>query len=252
MKQILKFGVVLYATAVAWAQLPESPKTTQAIIQVKYADVNRLSGVLAPIFGGNVRADPNLHVITISGSPDTVAAFTKAVKELDVRPQEQPNVELTVYLISGVAQGQPGDQIPPELDSTVKQLRSLFAYKAYRLADTVVLRGRAVAPGDRVSQQQADGVLPGTNMRYSFTYLSLNVSPETPRMVHLNTLNFTLRRARTTQSKDGPAVTEYSDTTARISTDLDLREGQKTVVGKSSINNEGDAMILVIVPRITD
>jgi hypothetical protein len=42
------------------------------------------------------------------------------------------------------------------------------------------------------------------------------------------------------------------DTVASINTDLDIREGQKTVVGKSSINSTGDALILVIVPKVVE
>ena len=136
----------------------------------------------------------------------------------------------------------------------MKQLHALFAYKSYRLADTVVLRGRAISQGDRMSEQRAEGVLPGTSLRYSLAYQSINVSAESPRMVHLNNMSFALRGAQTRPSpnKGEPPVTSYSDEPASISTDLDLREGQKTVVGKSSINTAGDALILVIVPKITD
>jgi hypothetical protein len=258
MREIWKTGLLLCAATVTWAQ-QDASKTTQAIIEVKYADVNRLMNVLNPLFGGpgggpvNIRGDSSLHVITVSGSPDTIAVIEKAIKRLDV-PLDQPNVDLTVYLISGLAQGQAGDQIPTELDSTVRQLHTLFAYKSYRLADTVVLRGRAISQGDRISEQRAEGVLPGTSLRYSLAYQSINVSAETPRMVHLNNMSFALRGAQTVPSpnKGEPPVTSYSDTPARISTDLDLREGQKTVVGKSSINTAGDALILVIVPKITD
>ncbi len=41
-------------------------------------------------------------------------------------------------------------------------------------------------------------------------------------------------------------------TFASINTDLDLGDGQKTVVGKSSINSTGDALILVIVPKVIE
>jgi hypothetical protein len=43
-----------------------------------------------------------------------------------------------------------------------------------------------------------------------------------------------------------------AETVASIHTDLDIREGRKTVVGKSSVNSTGDALILVIVPKIVD
>lgn len=44
-----------------------------------------------------------------------------------------------------------------------------------------------------------------------------------------------------------------SGAVASIRTDLDLGgDGQKTVAGKSRINSGGDALILVIVPRVIE
>jgi hypothetical protein len=246
-------SLLLVPAALACAQeATAQPKNTQVLIDVKYADVNRLSTLLANTFGARVSPDASLHVIGVSGPPDLVAAVTAAIKKLDVPPSPQPNVELTVYLISGLAQGQGTDDVPMDLAATIKQLRGLFAYKSYKLADTLVVRGRVGDPSLGGNSGQTEGVLPGTNLRYNFAYFSLSVSAETPRTVHVRNLSLVLRGARTTPQKEGPPVTEYSDTPARISTDLDVKEGQKTVVGKSSINQAGDALILVIVPKIMD
>src|SRR5271154_1038095 len=126
MKTTLAIGLLLMAAA-AWAQEPLI-KNTQTIIEVKYADVDRLADLLRPMFNANIRADSSLHVIGVSGPPDLVAAVSAAIQKLDVPLSSQPDVELTVYLISGVAQGPGPDDVPPELASTVKQLHGLFAY----------------------------------------------------------------------------------------------------------------------------
>src|SRR5271170_1700941 len=131
-------------TAAGWAQEPA--KNTQAIIEVKYADVNRLADLLRPMFNANIKADSSLHVMGVSGPPDLVAAVGAAIQKLDVPLSAEPDVELTVYLISGVAQGPATDDVPPELASTVKQLHALFAHKSYKLSDTLVLRGRTGRP----------------------------------------------------------------------------------------------------------
>src|ERR1700688_3529542 len=113
MKPVLGIGLVVMA-AFACAQ------NTQALIEVKYADVNRLANLLQPMFGGNIRADGSLHVIGVSGPSDMVAAVRAAVEKLDVAVPSEPDVELAVYLISGMAQGQGTDDVPQELASTVK------------------------------------------------------------------------------------------------------------------------------------
>jgi hypothetical protein len=239
--------LILFAAALACAQAQQQEGPRQAIIDVKYTDAVRLANMLRATFGSGVTGDSNFRVITVTGSPDIVAAVTAAVKRFDVPPQPLPDVELTVYLISGLAQGQ-GDDVPQELASTVKQLHGLFAYKSYKLADSVILRTRAVVPPDLRGAAQVDGA--ALNGRYSLSYQYLTVSPETPRIIHIEGLNFRLNQPRSV-AIDGKTSTEFTDTVARISTNLDIREGQKTVVGKSSIG-AGDAVILVIVPRIAD
>src|ERR1700677_2194879 len=143
MKLTIGIGLLLM-TAAAWAQEP--PKNTQAIVEVKYADVNRLADLLRNTFNANMRPDSSLHVIGVSGPPDLVAAVSAAIQKLDVPLSADANVELTVYLISGIAQGPGTDDVPQELASTVKQLHGLFAYKSYKLSDTLVLRGRTGRP----------------------------------------------------------------------------------------------------------
>jgi len=242
--------LILLAAGLALAQAQQQEGPRQAIIDVKYADVNHLVSVLRATFGNTIAGDPTLRVVTVTGSsPDIVAAVTAAVKRFDVPPQPQPNVELTVYLISGLAQGQ-GDEVPQELASTVKQLHGLFGYASYKLADSLLVRGRPSSDTLRTGAQ-VEGV--ALNGHYFFSYQYVTVSSETPRTVHIVGLRFDLNRPKTVTKVNGPAVQRETsvETVARISTDLDVREGQKTVVGKSSVGS-GDAVILVIVPRTAD
>lgn len=70
-------------------------------------------------------------------------------------------------------------------------------------------------------------------------------------MVHIDGLQIQLTRpALPPFGADGKRRPE--DPVASIATDLDLADGQKTVVGKSSINTAGDALILVIVPQVIE
>jgi hypothetical protein len=73
------------------------------------------------------------------------------------------------------------------------------------------------------------------------------VSSETPPLFRINGLRIRLTKAP--RRLGGETVV---DTVASIDTDLDIREGQKTVVGKSSVSSSGDALILVIVPKLVE
>ena len=147
-----------------------------------------------------------------------------------------------MYLLSGVAQGETADDVPQDLAATVKQLRSIFNYKSYRLTESFMLRGRL---GTGAS---AKGVLPGgAGLNYEFRYVGVNVSSETPPLFRINGLRIRLTKAP--RRLGGETIV---DTVASIDTDLDIREGQKTVVGKSSVSSTGDALILVIVPKLVE
>jgi hypothetical protein len=93
------------------------------------------------------------------------------------------------------------------------------------------------------------GILPGTGLHYDFSYERVQVAADKPRVVHVASLGITLT---TPPAYSVVEKKELHTTVAAISTDLDLVEGQKTVVGKSSINNAGDALILVIVPKVVE
>jgi hypothetical protein len=67
------------------------------------------------------------------------------------------------------------------------------------------------------------------------------VSPDAPRLVHLDGLRLEITRRRANRP----------DIVALVSTDLDIKDGQKTVVGKSAVNG-GDAVFLVIVAKVID
>ena len=174
----------------------------------------------------------------------SILTVTAALACAQGKQPANQNVELTVFLLSGSTQGT-ADDVPSDLASTVTQLHSVFAYKSYRLTESFMLRGRLGVGA------KAEGILPGgAGIRYEFRYSDVQVSSETPPMFRIYGLRIILTNgAYDRKGADGKTV---PDTLASIATDLDIREGQKTVVGKSSINASGDALILVIVPKIVD
>jgi hypothetical protein len=146
------------------------------------------------------------------------------------------NLELTVYLVSGLAEAQAAvkDEVPQDLAATLQQLRGVFAYKSYRLIDAVTLRGR------NNGGAEVAGELPDYS-HYDFRYIRARISPETPHMVRLDGLRLEIARRHA----------DRVDNVALVSTDLDIRDGQKTVVGKSAVNGK-DALFLVIVPKVVE
>jgi hypothetical protein len=219
----------------AWGQ--EQPKAVQKLIEVKYADVDRVASLVqGPGIG--LRSDRGMHVIIVHGNPEAVAAVEEMVKKLDVPP---PNIEFTVYLVSGLTQGA-ADDVPKELASTAKQLHGLFPYKSYRILQSFVLRNRDGREGS------TNGSLNSTGASYNFRYRSATVSSGTPKIVHIDGMSLTVQTPTPHVDKDGRVI--YNN--AGINTDIDAGEGQKVVVGKSSINGSDDALILVVTAKVVE
>lgn len=239
MRTIRVLWMLLPMTALVWAQTDE--KIVSKVIPVQYANANHVRELLVNIPGVSVRADGEMHVIVASGRSDLVAAVEEMVKKLDVRPRD---IELTVYLVSGSAQTV-GDNLPPELASTAKQLHAIFALKGYKLLESFVVRGRE----GRVAQ--TNGMLTGINSSYVFGYSGASVSGDNPRMVRVDGLSFDVAMPPSNPAsvdKNGnPRMNHVG-----IRTDVDAAEGQKVVVGKSNVSGTGDAMILVLTAKVIE
>jgi hypothetical protein len=231
------------------------PADILKIVEVQHADVAGLLRVLQPVSGGlvSMASDAGKKVIVLRGSPDGVAVIEDAIKRLDVPPPPSPaakpalNVELTVYLLHG-AMKEVQDAVPQDLAATTKQLHALFPYKSYRVLETFLLRSR---DGE---DSQVSGLLPASGDTYNFHFKPFVTPGPAPRQVRLNNLRLALRlrtAAITGADANNPNNFYYQD--SGISTDLDAREGQKTVVGKSNLSGtDGDALILVVTPKVIE
>jgi len=151
------------------------------------------------------------------------------------------NVELTVYVVSGLANPPAGtkDEIPPDLTSMLQQLHGVFMYKNYKLVDEFTLRSRN-GGGAEIGGELSYF----TGGQYDFKYVRARVSRggNNPAVVHIDGLRLQITR------RTSPALNSVQSTVALVETDLDMTEGQKTVVGKSAMN--GDALFLVVVPKV--
>jgi hypothetical protein len=226
---------VAMASLIAWGQDAVPAKMVDKLIQLKYADAREVLGVVSILTHGDIRASTNLHTIAVHASADSVAAVEDAVKKLDVPPVD---FEVTVYLISTAPQG--GDQLPDALSSTAKQLHGVFAYKSYQLMDSFVLRGRDGQGGS------ADGTI--KNSTYSFRFNRASVLESAPRTINLQNLNLTVRFPTGMRNEKGQL--DFKNT--GLSTDIDIRDGQKVVVGKSDVNNGESPLILVVTAKVVE
>lgn len=125
------------------------------------------------------------------------------------------------------------------MEATARQLIALFQYKSYRLLDTQIFRARSGRSGN------LSGTLPGSVQSFTFSAQpSLNSGPA-PRTIRLAALRLSFTRPTVIDGK-----TQYER--SGIETEINEREGQKTVVGKSNIAGSDDAIILVVTLKVIE
>ena len=241
------FGALAVAQTEGDAQKTDKPpenNRTKKIIPVKYADVDQLANVLRGL-GFYVQGNRELRVISISGSSADIIAMEDAIKRLDVIPPLAENIELTAYLL--VASEQPGAKnTPGELDGVIKQLKGVFSYQGYRLMDTLMVRCRNGREGE------VNGVAPSNSddfnkPLYQLRFRSVTLIPDsTGKKIRIDGL----RLGAKMPFRQGANQFTYIDT--GINTDIDVREGQKVVVGKATVDSSNNALFLVLTARVVE
>jgi hypothetical protein len=221
----------------------------QKVFAIKHADVDAIAQTLR-IFPADVRPNRELRVIGVSTTAAFLPTIEDTIKRLDVPAPSPQNVELTVYLLLGSDQE---GSVAPELDGVVKQLKTAFGFKGFRAVDTVVVRSRDTRPGhvDGLVRLDTESPNPST---YSLSYNGASInSDEKGRSIRLNGLKFKANILAKTQQTEGNAVVGFErNYDAGFGTDVDVREGQKVVVGKAAIGSTNTALILVITAKILE
>jgi len=221
------------------AQNSQDPnERIQKLITLKYADPQSVQNLLSD-FGVERRWDQNLKVIALSGRRANVMTAEDAIKQLDVPSAVHKDIDLTVYFVVGSDQSNvTGSAIPSDLQSTVATLKTTFPFKTYTLLDALSLRSRSGASAD------TSGVLSGNRIT-QFRVRAATLEPNS--MIRLDMLRAGLR----TPVSAGEGKTSYIDT--GINTDVvDVKEGQKLVVGRSSVDGPDKALFLVLIARVVE
>ncbi|HUP05241.1 MAG TPA: hypothetical protein VMU19_14690 [Bryobacteraceae bacterium] len=232
-------------------QQKEEPKgpQVQRLFVLKYADPNQVNNLIR-VFTSNTNPNAAMHAIAVSASPEAMAAIEDAIGRLDVPASAPKNIELTAYLLTGTDSDAGGAALPKELDSVVTQLKSAFAYKAYKLGDVLTLRGRT---GQRLDTSDSGGaVTAGGQSQPIYTQFTINaLSVGVDGAIHVDGLKLQSRVpvAGTFTGNGGVVNTQFNYQQLGINTDLDIKEGQKVVVGKMSMS-QNEAMFLVLTARI--
>lgn len=214
----------------------------QRVYQVKHRDVGELFRLVYTTPSGQgqtpvIRSSQSLKAITVYGTSDEVRSIVANLEALDVPGAKgetgEPSFELTMYIVLASQREIPGAPLPDDLKAVADQLRQAFGYSQFRLLEANLYRSRAGSRGSWQGNATAlrDGQEPAS---YAASFSSARVEEG---VIRLDEFQFLLRPG-------GPEV--------RLQSNLDLKQGQKVVVGKANVGGEDRALILVLSARVAD
>jgi hypothetical protein len=227
------------------AQDKPQPKqeVTARIIEVKRGDPRRIATALRTI-GAAVDVNPDLRMLVVRADKELMPAIEEAAKRLDVPAPTPRNVELTVYILQASQQpaAKPGG-IPNELEGTIKQLKSIFNYQHFDVLDVAFLRGRE----HEHTEASGNLFIAGQTTQYQIFFERSGVTVDgQARLIRLDNLRFS-GRVRVSAPGQGMSFHEVS-----LRTNVDVREGQKVVVGKTGMPGGDKALVLVVSGKIVE
>lgn len=244
MKRVLI--ALLLASTASNAQQSSGTHPPEQMVQrlfiLKYAEPSQLAGLLS-VFNANIRQNSELHAITVEASADAMHGIEDAIQKLDVPSATPKNVEMTVYLLVASDSAVAGSPIPKDLDAVTTQLKNTFPFKNYGLLDVITFQART---GQNIRTTSSGGSLPiGGRAVAVITQININsiALQGDGRTLRVERLNAQFRVPQGT----GGENFNYLD--LQMQTDLDIKEGQKVVVGRLGITHE-QALFLVMVGKV--
>jgi hypothetical protein len=254
--------VLVLLSVPAFAQQPATTPATKTepdyvsekgfknkVFEVKYRDVSNLATVIRPLGSGfrgaTVWANGEFKTITVRDFPENLATIEEAIKRLDVPAAPRPNIELRIhvliatsssaYVLGAVA------PLPAELKDVITQLRGTLNYQNYELAATVVQRltetNRGMQGTGTAEVSSVGPGLPNMSMPYEYGINSVSLVQNATG-------------APTVQINEFTFSTHTDKDRARVQTALNLRDGEKVVVGTATIRNR--ALIVVLTAKLVN
>ncbi|MFL6416654.1 MAG: hypothetical protein ACJ74Y_13410 [Bryobacteraceae bacterium] len=178
------------------------------------------------------------------------------IQELDnlEKSPEAKNVDLTLYAIAGSTQAIPGfeDANGEALAPVLKQLRAIFPYTHYQMISTVLMRSaqNKFGTAEGVPRPLDCSGSISRAVRYKIACDSVGESSDTPSTIHIAKFNFSASVPYVSSPKNMPNTCQISASNVGITSDVDLREGQKLVVRTSNIPEGNTCLFLVLSARL--
>jgi hypothetical protein len=265
-------ALVVLATPMAQAQTPAGKTPTQAaapapdpdyvttrafknrLFRIQHRSAYQLRDILRPLGSGFKGAEfsatesDGMKTISVRDFPENLAAMEEALTRLDVPMAAPREVELHLHVLFASKQEGPSEGVPDELKEVLAALKSTLSYRSYTLGTTFVQRAASgslpFTQGGRgqvevkVAHPKGERETTPVRLDWAISELQLEATPSGPANLILNKFDFTASEGV------GAANTDL----ARMRTNLSMKDGEKVVVGTTTIKDKG--LIVVLTAKV--
>jgi len=211
-----------------------SPKLRQEVVKLKYTKAQAVQGLLMAFYGPHTRIGFNQQipdVLTIVDLPENVEKILEAIRKIDLKPRD---LLFTVQIVLGSETEGKVDEALKD-DPLIRELKKLLRYKSYSLLDVAMVRA---------IDKEESGLTFGQTGQFQL-YLRPAVTEDSPQG---NIKVELYLRQSSGVMYEGQKV----QPTTLINSNLNLRSGDRTVVGVSKLDGGDKGLILIISGKILD
>ncbi len=201
---------------------PADPPFRTVIKAVKFADVSAMVDLIK-VIGFDVAVDPKRKLVVLHGPNTRMETAIKLVDALD-SPEPPWGIELLVHVIKASPEPFDGPDLPPDMRTPLAEISELFGYRGFELVDTVLL----VATTDAGSARARAPLRGGGMVDVGFERATV-LYGEPKHSVLFENLSF-----------------NAIDADVLLQTNVEVREGHKVLIGKSSLRGGDHDLVLVI------
>ena len=228
------------AAIAAQNEKAETKTLRKEIVKLKYVRAQDIQNLLYAYVSrdGHIQSNPNMPtVLSVSDTPENVEKILAAVREIDVKPAD---VLYTVQLVLG-SEADAATDAELQNDPVIKELRKLLRYKGYTLLDSSFIR---------VVNRESASVILGQKAEFEFA-LKPDVAGDAKAPVIKTDVRLRqVIRATTPETATMKAAQPIVNTL--IESVLNIKSGDRTVVGVSKLDGSGKGLILIISGKIVD
>ena len=212
------------------------------VVLLKYLKADKVQNFIYTFLTpgvGRVTSGPTEGSLVISDYPENVEQALQAIRKIDVKPAD---LQFTVQLVLGSETSGEGDDVI-QRDPVVNELRNLLRYKSYNLLDSTVIRAMDGSDSEVRLGKKGD---------FEFYVRPKVIKDEKSSLIQMEV------RLRQIFLLSYPATAvpapnqPYERSTTLISSTLNLKPGDKTVVGVSKLDGGDKGLILIISGKIVD